>query len=180
MSKSNTPLKISEIDNKTNKLKEQISYQVLAGDRELAVPALIIPPSNIRPKAAATETVSALVPSQREGLMLTNTGAPHTRRLVNKVKTSIILDSGAYSNIILLKFLNTLPNIFITQSNIIFVMADGHESFSMGTAKHLNLWLGGVKVTIDASIFDHQKYILLLGQQTMHKLGVTTKYTKNQ
>ncbi|KAJ9074926.1 hypothetical protein DSO57_1001399 [Entomophthora muscae] len=55
MSKSNTPLKISEIKNKVNELKERLSHQVLAGDWELAVPMLAIPPPTIRPKAAATE-----------------------------------------------------------------------------------------------------------------------------
>ncbi|KAJ9082059.1 hypothetical protein DSO57_1008192 [Entomophthora muscae] len=157
MRKSNILLKISEINNKVNELKESPKF-----------------------RQKLTKAVSAFVPSQREELMLTNTGAPHAKELVNGVKTSIILDSGAYSNIISLKFLNMLSNIFVTPSNTIFVMADGHESFSMGTAKHLNLWLGSIKVTIDASIFDHQQYTLLLGHQTMSKLGVTTKYANNQ
>ncbi|KAJ9059667.1 hypothetical protein DSO57_1039795 [Entomophthora muscae] len=91
----------------------------------------------------------------------------------------MILDGGAYSNIILLPFLKTLPDMMVAPSDTVLIMANSCKSFSMGTAVHLTLWLGGVWMPIEAAIFNHKQYTLLIGQKTMSDLGITTRYTNN-
>ncbi|KAJ9060007.1 hypothetical protein DSO57_1035483 [Entomophthora muscae] len=126
-----------------------------------------------------TKAVAALVPHFREKLLLSGKGAPRAKGTINGVKTSMILDGSAYSNIILLPFLKTLPDVMVASSDTVFVMANSCKSFIMGTAVHLTLWLGGVWMAIEAVIFGHKQYTLLIGWKTMSNLGVTTRYTNN-
>ncbi|KAJ9089992.1 hypothetical protein DSO57_1007284 [Entomophthora muscae] len=126
-----------------------------------------------------TKAVAALVSHCREELLLFGKGAPRAKGTINGMQTSMILDDGAYSNIISLPFLKMLPNVMIAPSNTVFVMANSCKSFSMSTIVHLTLWLGGVQVAIDAAIFNHKQYTLLISQKTMGNLGVTTIYTNN-
>ncbi|KAJ9086281.1 hypothetical protein DSO57_1005559 [Entomophthora muscae] len=126
-----------------------------------------------------TKAVAALVPHRREELLLSGKGAPRAKWTINGVQTSTIPDGGAFSNIILLPFLRTLSEVMVAPSNTVFFMANGCESFRMGTAVHLTLWLRGVWMAIEAAIFNYKQYTLLIGQKTMSNLGVTTRYTNN-
>ncbi|KAJ9081998.1 hypothetical protein DSO57_1008955 [Entomophthora muscae] len=126
-----------------------------------------------------TKAVAALVPHCREELLLPSKGAPRAKGTINGVQTSMILDGGTYSNIISLLVLKTLPDVMVAPSDTVFVMANNNESFSMGTAIHLTLWLGGVLIAIEAAILNHKQYTLLIGQKIMSNLGVTTRYTNN-
>ncbi|KAJ9071645.1 hypothetical protein DSO57_1034934 [Entomophthora muscae] len=126
-----------------------------------------------------TKAVAALVPHRREELLLSGKGAPRATGTINGVQTSMILNGGTYSNIILLPFLKTLPDVMVAPSDTVFVMANSCESFSMGTVVHLTLWLGGVWMPIEAAIFNHKQYTLLISRKTMSNLGVTTRYTNN-
>ncbi|KAJ9063544.1 hypothetical protein DSO57_1000122 [Entomophthora muscae] len=71
-----------------------------------------------------TKAVSALVPHRREELLLSGKGAPRAKGTINGMKTSMILDGGAYSNIILLPFLKTLSDVMVAPFDTVFVMAD--------------------------------------------------------
>ncbi|KAJ9054887.1 hypothetical protein DSO57_1009817 [Entomophthora muscae] len=87
----------------------------------------------------------------------------------------MILESGAYSNIISLPFLKLLPQEWVAPSDTVFIMAYDWESYSMNTAVHLSLCLGGIKMSIDAAIFNHKQYTLLIGCNLMSNFGVTTR-----
>ncbi|KAJ9073873.1 hypothetical protein DSO57_1011988 [Entomophthora muscae] len=115
--------------------------------------------------------VSALQLHQKEEIFLAGTGAPRTEAAVNRRTTHVILDEGAYK---------TLPNVFIAPSDVTFIMADGNKKFCLEIAKGLNLWIGDSETQIVTEIFDHHKYMLLLGQQTMTYLGITTQYIGNK
>ncbi|KAJ9083554.1 hypothetical protein DSO57_1033636 [Entomophthora muscae] len=129
--------------------------------------------------AKAHKAVSALRPHRREELFLAGTGAPRTEGAVNGHMSHAILDGGAYSNLITVKFLESLPDVTIAPSDVTFIMADGSKKFCLGVAKGLKLWIGGTEIDLDAAIFNHHKYTLLMGRQTMTKLGITTQYTGN-
>ncbi|KAJ9057458.1 hypothetical protein DSO57_1022518 [Entomophthora muscae] len=128
----------------------------------------------------AHKTVLSLIPMKKEELCLAGIGVPRTEAAVNNHMTHVILDGGAYSNLITAKFLESLPNVRITSSDAIFLMADGSEKYSLGKAAGLKLWIGGAEISIDAAIFDHHKYMLLLGRETMTQLGITTQYIGNK
>ncbi|KAJ9055971.1 hypothetical protein DSO57_1037852 [Entomophthora muscae] len=113
------------------------------------------------------QAISALCPGKYKALFLTSTGALRTTGTVNSVHTSIILDGGAYSNIISKMFLESLPRPEVTSSDISFILADGSCTTALGKVIKLRLWLGGVFSTIEAAIFDYNQYNLLLGCKTM-------------
>ncbi|KAJ9079502.1 hypothetical protein DSO57_1034768 [Entomophthora muscae] len=125
------------------------------------------------------QAISALRPRKYEALFLTDTGALQTTGTVNSVHTSIILDGGAYSNIIFKMFLESLPRPGVTSSDVSFILVDGSCKNALGKAIKLRLWLGGVFSVIEAAIFDHDQYTLLLGRKTMSDLSVTTQFAKN-
>ncbi|KAJ9052388.1 hypothetical protein DSO57_1034639 [Entomophthora muscae] len=125
------------------------------------------------------QAISTLRPGKYEALFLTGTGALRTTGTVNGVHTSIILDSGAYSNIISKMFLESLPWPEVTSSDVSFILVDGSCTTALGKAIKLCLWLGGVFSTIEAAIFDHNQYTLLLGRKTMSDLSVTTRFADN-
>ncbi|KAJ9055512.1 hypothetical protein DSO57_1003210 [Entomophthora muscae] len=160
MDEANTPRKISDIEASIAALNQRVHQQVLDGDKQWAVPALPRPcpkvSENVKAPEKLTKAIAALVPHRREELLLSGKGAPRAKVTINGVKTSMILDGGAYSNIILLPFLKTLPDMMIAPSNTVFVMADGRKSFSMGTAVNLTLWLGSIQMPIEAAIFNHK------------------------
>ncbi|KAJ9055955.1 hypothetical protein DSO57_1037973 [Entomophthora muscae] len=60
------------------------------------------------------QAISALRPRKYKALFLTGTGAPKTTGTLNGVYTYIILDGGAYSNIISKMFLESLPQPEVT------------------------------------------------------------------
>ncbi|KAJ9072139.1 hypothetical protein DSO57_1030300 [Entomophthora muscae] len=126
------------------------------------------------------QAISTLRPGKYEALFLTGTGALRTTGTVNSVHTSIILDSGAYSNIISKMFLESLPWPEITSSDASFILANGSCTTALGKAIKLCLWLGGVFSTIEAAIFDHDQYTLLLSHKAMSNLSVTTWFTDNR
>ncbi|KAJ9079620.1 hypothetical protein DSO57_1033459 [Entomophthora muscae] len=128
----------------------------------------------------AHRTVTLLIPMKKEESYLAGTGAPRTEAAVNNCMTHVILDGGSYSNLITAKFLESLPNVRITSSDLIFLMADGSEKYSLGKAVGLKLWIGGAEISIDTAIFDCHKYTLLLGRQTMTQLGIKTQYIGNK
>ncbi|KAJ9056275.1 hypothetical protein DSO57_1039723 [Entomophthora muscae] len=125
------------------------------------------------------QAISALCPGKYKALFLTGTGAPRTTGTVNGAHTSIILDSSAYSNIISKMFLESLPWPEVTSSDVSFVLANGSCTTALGKAIKLRLWLEGVFSTIEAAIFDHKQYTLLLGRKTMSNLSVTTRFADN-
>ncbi|KAJ9080532.1 hypothetical protein DSO57_1023919 [Entomophthora muscae] len=186
MDEANTPKEIADIEASIAALNQRVHQQVLDGDKQWAVPALHRPCPKVSENVKApefcqklTKAVAALVPHHREELLLSGKGAPRVKGTINGMQTSMILDGSTYSNIILLLFLNTLPNVMVAPSDTEFVMANGCKSFSMGTAVHLTLWLGGVQMDIDAAIFNHKQYTLIIGWKTMSNLGVTTRYANN-
>ncbi|KAJ9077898.1 hypothetical protein DSO57_1012276 [Entomophthora muscae] len=69
--------------------------------------------------------ISALHPGKYEALFLMGTGAPRTTGTVNGIHISIILDGGAYSNIISKMFLESLPRPKVTLSDVSFILANG-------------------------------------------------------
>ncbi|KAJ9063082.1 hypothetical protein DSO57_1004012 [Entomophthora muscae] len=71
------------------------------------------------------QAISALHPGKYEALFLTGTGALRTTGTVNGIHTSIILDGGAYSNIISKMFLESLPWPEVTSSDVSFILANG-------------------------------------------------------
>ncbi|KAJ9067021.1 hypothetical protein DSO57_1039824 [Entomophthora muscae] len=126
------------------------------------------------------QAISALRPGKYEALFLKGTGAPRTTGTVNSVHTSIILDGGVYSNIISKMFLESLPRPEVTSSDVSFILANGSCTTALGKAIKLRLWLGGVFSTIEAAIFDHNQYTLLLSRKTMSNLSVTTQFADNR
>ncbi|KAJ9063309.1 hypothetical protein DSO57_1039726 [Entomophthora muscae] len=125
------------------------------------------------------QAISALRPGKYEALFLTGTVAPRTTGTVNGIHTSIILDGGAYSNIISKMFLESLPWPEVTSSDVSFILANESCKTALGKAIRLRLWLGGVFNVIKAVIFDHDQYTLLLGRKTMSSLSVTTWFADN-
>ncbi|KAJ9050278.1 hypothetical protein DSO57_1015877 [Entomophthora muscae] len=80
------------------------------------------------------QAISALRPGKYKALFLTGTGALRTTGTVNSVHTSIILDSGAYSNIISKMFLESLPQPEVTSSDVSFILANGSCTTALGKA----------------------------------------------
>ncbi|KAJ9062206.1 hypothetical protein DSO57_1039775 [Entomophthora muscae] len=126
------------------------------------------------------QAISVFCPGKYKALFLTDTGTLRTTGTVNVVHTSIILDSDAYSNIISKMFLESLPWPEVTSSDISFILANESCTTALGKAIKLRLWLGGVFSIIEAAIFDHDKYTLLLGCKTMSDLSVTTQFADNR
>ncbi|KAJ9062456.1 hypothetical protein DSO57_1010479 [Entomophthora muscae] len=112
-----------------------------------------------------TKAIAALVSHCREELLLSGKAASRAKETINGVQTSMILDAGTYSNTMSLPFLKTLPDVMVAPSDTVFVMANGCKSFSMSTAVHLTLWLGGVWMPIEAAVFNHKQYTLLIGRR---------------
>ncbi|KAJ9059470.1 hypothetical protein DSO57_1002047 [Entomophthora muscae] len=194
MDEANTPKEIADIEASIAAFNQMVHQKVLDGDKQWSVSALSRPcpkvsenlktPEDFLCKSPKfrqklTKAVAALVPHLREELLISGKGAPRAKGTINGMQTSMIFDGGSYSNIILLPFLKTLPDVMIAPSDTVFVMANNHKSFSMGTAVHLTLWLGGVWMAIEAAIFKHKQYTLLIDQKIMGNLGVTTRYTNN-
>ncbi|KAJ9051102.1 hypothetical protein DSO57_1039683 [Entomophthora muscae] len=76
-------------------------------------------------------------------------------------------------------FLESLPWPEVTSSDLSFILANGSCTTALGKAIKLRLWLGGIFSTIEAAIFDHNQYTLLLGCKTMSDLSVTTWFADN-
>ncbi|KAJ9049929.1 hypothetical protein DSO57_1019420 [Entomophthora muscae] len=165
-------LKIEELNKgiSTDKLFEDTSITSSLADIFQESPTL---------RQKAHKAVSALRPHRKEELFLAGTGAPRTEGAVNKHMAHSILDRGAYRNSIAVKFLESLPDATIPPSDVTFIMADGSKKFCLGVVKGLKLWIGGAEIEIDAAINNHHKYTLLMGRQTMTKLGITTQYAGN-
>ncbi|KAJ9050567.1 hypothetical protein DSO57_1013368 [Entomophthora muscae] len=100
-------------------------------------------------------------------------------KLTTVAHISIILDGSAYSNIIFKMFLESLPWPEVTRSDVSFILANGSCKTALGKAIRVRLWLGGVFSVIEAAIFDHDQYTLLLGRKTMSDLSVTTWFADN-
>lgn len=124
--------------------------------------------------------VSALIPRRKENAFLAGTGAPRTTGFVNMQATAIILDGGAFSNIVSSPFLKRLGKFRLRPSNTCFVMADGSMSSCVGIVDNLPLQIGGVHTLISAAVFNHNQYNMLLGRQTMSKLQITTHFADNR
>ncbi|KAJ9061020.1 hypothetical protein DSO57_1039623 [Entomophthora muscae] len=77
-------------------------------------------------------------------------------------------------------FLESLSQLEVTSSDVSFILANGSCTTALSKAIKLRLWLGGVFSTIEAAIFDHNQYTLLLGHKTMSKLSVTTRFADNR
>ncbi|KAJ9085473.1 hypothetical protein DSO57_1039780 [Entomophthora muscae] len=76
-------------------------------------------------------------------------------------------------------FLESLPQPEVTSSDVSFILANGSCKTALGKAIRLRLWLDDVFSVIEAAIFDHGQYTLLLGRKTMSDLSVTTRFADN-
>ncbi|KAJ9071069.1 hypothetical protein DSO57_1000745 [Entomophthora muscae] len=155
----------------TDTLVEGISVEKLFAKTAVTISLADLLQESPKLRQKAHRAVLALQLYWKEELFLAGTGAPRTEAAVNKQMTHIILDGGAYK---------TLPNVFIAPSDVTFIMADRSKKLCLGIAKGLNLWISGAEIQFDTTIFDHHKYTLLLGQQTLTDLGITTQYIGNK
>ncbi|KAJ9077438.1 hypothetical protein DSO57_1016744 [Entomophthora muscae] len=83
------------------------------------------------------QAISALRPGKYEALFLTGTGTLRITGTVNSVHTSIIFDGGVYSNIISKMFLESLPRLEVTLSDVSFILAN--ESCTTALSKAIKL-----------------------------------------
>ncbi|KAJ9085985.1 hypothetical protein DSO57_1008773 [Entomophthora muscae] len=124
MDEANTPKEIADIEASITALNQRVHQQVLDSNKQWAVPVLPRPCPKVTENVKApeigpkfcqklTKAVAALVSHRREELLLSGKGVPRAKEIINGVKTSMILDGGAYSNIISFYFLKTLPNVMV-------------------------------------------------------------------
>ncbi|KAJ9048522.1 hypothetical protein DSO57_1034249 [Entomophthora muscae] len=111
--------------------------------------------------------------------MLVETGAPRTIAMVDGHSTSIILDGGAYANIVSKDFLDHIGNIDIAACDTQFMLADGHQTPYEGVVHDLELNIHRTSCKIDAVVFDHKQYNLLVGRKTLKDFMIITDYENN-
>ncbi|KAJ9060003.1 hypothetical protein DSO57_1035510 [Entomophthora muscae] len=135
----------------TSNLKMERLVEGILVDKLFAETAVTISLANLlwespKLRQKAHRAILALQLHWKEEIFLAGTGAPRTEAAVNKQMAHIILDGGAYSNLITAKFLETLLNVFIAPSDVTFIMADRSKKFCLGIAKGLNLWIFGTEI----------------------------------
>ncbi|KAJ9085263.1 hypothetical protein DSO57_1015854 [Entomophthora muscae] len=108
--------------------------------------------------------------------MLSGYSAPCVNGTVDSVPTKIILDGGAYANIVSICFLEKIGVEEIQTSDQQYLMASGIISPYFGVVDNLKLEIEGVATCISASVFDHKQLNLLLGRETLNELKITTHY----
>ncbi|KAJ9053119.1 hypothetical protein DSO57_1027461 [Entomophthora muscae] len=155
---------------KIEKLNKGISIDKLFEDTSITISLTDLFQESPTLQQKAHKAVLALQPHRKEELFLAGTGAPRTEGAVNRRMTHVILNGGAYKS---------LPDVTIIPSDVTFIMADGSKKFCLGMAKGLKLWIEGAEIDIDAAIFNHHKYTILMRRQTMTELGITTQYSGN-
>ncbi|KAJ9080128.1 hypothetical protein DSO57_1028318 [Entomophthora muscae] len=123
-------------------------------------------------KQAVADTFTRKKPEQ----LLTNVGAPRTLGTVDGVPTTIILDGGSYTNIVTKHFLDHLGITDIAPSTAHYILADGRQAPCIGTVQGLQVQIDGVSSIIDATVFDHCHFNLIMGRKTMKDFCITTHY----
>ncbi|KAJ9087949.1 hypothetical protein DSO57_1028062 [Entomophthora muscae] len=108
--------------------------------------------------------------------MLSGYGALRVSGTLEGVPTRIILDGGAYTNIISIHFLEEIGVEEIQTCDQKYILADGSISPCLGVVDDLQLEIEGVTTRISAAVFNHQQYNLLLGRETLRDLKITTQY----
>ncbi|KAJ9072340.1 hypothetical protein DSO57_1028548 [Entomophthora muscae] len=108
--------------------------------------------------------------------MLAETGVLCTIVMVDGHSTSVILDGGSYANIISKDFLDYIENTEITACDSQFMLADGCNTPCKGIVHGLELCIQGVAQKIDAVVFEHNQYNLLIGQKTLKDFMINTDY----
>ncbi|KAJ9062714.1 hypothetical protein DSO57_1007884 [Entomophthora muscae] len=111
--------------------------------------------------------------------MLVETGAPRTIAMVDGHSTSIILDGGSYANIVSKDFLDCVGNTDIAACDTKFMLADGRQTPCKGIVYDLELNIHGTSHKIDAVVFDHKQYSLLVGHKTIKDFMIITNYENN-
>ncbi|KAJ9077909.1 hypothetical protein DSO57_1012074 [Entomophthora muscae] len=164
---------------KIEKLNKGISIEKLFEDTLITISLADLFQESPTSQQKAHKAVLALQPHRKEESFLAGTGAPRTEGAVNGRMTHAILDGGAYSNLITAKFLESLTDITIAPSDVTFIMSDESKKFCLSMVKGLKLWIGGTEIEIDASIFNHHKYTLLMRIQKMTELGIITQCSGN-
>ncbi|KAJ9079142.1 hypothetical protein DSO57_1038547 [Entomophthora muscae] len=112
---------------------------------------------------------------QNQEVMLTGYDAPRVNSALEGVPTKVILDSGAYANIVSIHFLETIGIEEISTCSQKYILADGSIAPCLGVVDSLQLEIEGVAIHISAAVFDHCQYNLLLGQETLKDLKITTQ-----
>ncbi|KAJ9089614.1 hypothetical protein DSO57_1010986 [Entomophthora muscae] len=123
--------------------------------------------------------VSETQKRQMHKAMLSGYGAPQVSGSLEGVSTIIILDGGAYANIVSIHFLEEIGVEEIQTCDQKYILADRSITPCLGVVDSLQLKIKGMTIRISAAVFNHQQYSLLLGSETLRDLKITTQYKFN-
>ncbi|KAJ9087325.1 hypothetical protein DSO57_1034424 [Entomophthora muscae] len=99
--------------------------------------------------------------------------------MVDGHSTSVILDGGSYANIISKDFLDHIGNTDIAACDSQFMLANRRNTPCEGIVCGLELCIQGVSQQINAVVFAHNQYNLLIGRKTLKDFMINTDYENN-
>ena len=108
-------------------------------------------------------------PKNQKNSLNVEGGSPRVKVDVMGKKTLAILDGGSSANIISLKFAKELGIRELKKSNQSFTFANGQTEKALGLVTNLPVTISETEIVIEAVVFDHEKYNLLLSRQTMER-----------
>ncbi|KAJ9058381.1 hypothetical protein DSO57_1012842 [Entomophthora muscae] len=126
--------------------------------------------------AAITRAITGTIPKRQAKSLLTDVGAPRVIGMVEGVPTAIILNGGSFKNIVTKDFLEHLGITDIAPSEMRYILADGRQAPCIGTVQGIQVTIHGVSQVIEATVFGHSQFNLLLGRKTMRNFHITTHY----
>ncbi|KAJ9063316.1 hypothetical protein DSO57_1001750 [Entomophthora muscae] len=126
--------------------------------------------------AAIKHAVTKTIPCKSTETLLTDVGAPRTLGMVNGIPTAIILDGGSFNNIVTKTFMDQVGITDIAPSNTRYILADGRQVLCLGTVQGLQVQIHSVSRVVDAAVFDHCQFNILLRQQSMKEFNISTHY----
>lgn len=116
----------------------------------------------------------------QEPTLPTGSGAPRLTTYVDGDEAVTILDGGCHDNLISLAFAQDLGLDEAEEDHSSYKLADGSRAPSLGIIRSIPVEIAGRECTIDATVFDHNDYDLLIGWRTMSRLGISTDWQTHE
>ncbi|KAJ9086262.1 hypothetical protein DSO57_1006147 [Entomophthora muscae] len=127
-------------------------------------------------KHAVTETISC----KSTETLLTDVGAPRTLGMVDGIPTAIILDSGTFNNIVTKMFMDCVGITDIAPSNTCYILADRRQVLCLETVQGLQVQIHSVSRVVDAAVFEHCQFNILLECQSIKEFNISTHYSTDR